>query len=155
MEGEPKEKETDLLFEIAIGRNQGQPGLERRVAVEAIWREMANGTAAPHERDEWLSHISKCIVSQVIDNPAAEGKGKGSAALIAIGLHGRRVDDSELLRALDTLTSFADLFIPHRKMTQLEKVRSLRPGGHFRGLTDREAVRKIENVVRNRLPKEH
>jgi len=111
---------------------------------------MAEGNADRYDREEWLSYIAKRVVSGVIENPGLDEKGKGSAALMAIGLFGRRVVDSELLSELDTLMSFADLLIPERKMSHLEKVRSLRPGGHFEGLSDRAAVRKIQNLLRNR-----
>lgn len=155
MDDEPIEKECNLHFEIAIGRNKDRPGLEQRFAVEKVWREMANGTADRHERDEWLSYIAKRVVSGVIDDVDFDEQDKGQAAISAIGLVGRRVVDSELLEDLDTLMGFADLLIPERKMSHREKVRSLRQRGHFQGLSDSAAVKKIQNLVQNRLAHKH
>ena len=145
--------ESNLQFEIAIGRNSDHPGFERRVAVEAVWREMANGTADPREREMWLSHIAKRLVSGVIDNDDLDEKGKASAALRALGLYGRRVIDSELLTDLDTLRGFADLFAD-KKMTRLKEVQLLRQRRHFEGMSDTAAVRKIQNLLQNRAERQ-
>ena len=142
------DKESDLHYEIAIGRNTQQPGIEQRYAVELVWRDMANGGADRYDRDEWLSYIAKRIVSSVIDNP--DEKGKASAALMAIGLFGRRVQDSALLYDLDTLMVCSNLFFPDKKMSHQDRVDALRHRGHFKGLSDSRAVRKIQNLLRNR-----
>ena len=150
-ENDLPDKESDLLFEIAIGRNPEnvRPGQDRRVAVEMVWRSMADGTADCYEREEWLSHIAKRIVKEVID--IADEKDKGSAALSAVGLLGRRVDDTELINALQSLLGFADLISPGGKLSLADKVRLLRPGGHFEGLSDAQAKSKIKNLLQNRL----
>lgn len=143
--------ESRLVFEIAMGREKKRPGLERRVAVEEVWRSMADGTADCHERQEWLSYIAERIISRVIDNPAVSSEGrKGRAALDAIWLNGRRIDDSELIRDLDSLVAFENLDKPGKAMSHLDKVRSLRKLGHFKEITERQAVRKIQNLIQNR-----
>ena len=148
MADDTPDKECDLHYEIAMGRTEPQLGLERRYAIELVWRDMASGGADRYDRDEWLSYIAKRIVSDVIDNP--DEKGKASAALLAIGLFGRRVQDSALLSDLDTLMFGADLFFPGKKMSHQDWVDVLRPKGHFKGLSDSRAVRKIQNLIRNR-----
>ena len=142
------EKECSLHFEIAIGRNKDRPGLERRVAMETVWRDMAEGNADRHDSEEWLSYIAKRVVSGVIDNPSLDEKGKGSAALMAIGLFGRRVVNSDLLNDLQTLMDFADLLIPERKMSLAEQERLLRQQGHFKGLSVPEAKKQIQYILR-------
>lgn len=156
LEPEPgfPEKESSLHFEIAIGRNPQnvRPGLEKRVAVEQVWRDMADGTADRYDRDEWLTYIAKRIVSDVIDS--TDEKGKGSAALLAIGLLGRRMEDTDLLNALQTLLHFADLDAPGRRITQAENVKFLRRAGYLKGLSDTQAKSKIKNLIQNRLPRD-
>jgi len=146
-----RDKISSLHFEIAVGRNRKdtRPGLETRVAVEMVWRDMANGNADRYDREEWLSYIAQRVVSDVID--IADEKGKGSAALSALGLLGRRVDNADLLNALQSLHDFADLMVPDREMSLAEKVRCLKPGGYFNGMTDNAAKKKIQNLLRNRL----
>ncbi len=63
MSDETVDKDSDLHFEIAIGRNRkdARPGLETRVAVEMVWRDMANGTADRFDREEWLSYIARRV----------------------------------------------------------------------------------------------
>ena len=151
MSDEPIEKGSNEHFEIAIGRNKERTGLKQRFAVEKVWREMANGDADRHDRDEWLSYIAKRVVAGVIDDVDFDDKDKGQAAISALGLTGRRVVDSELLEDLDTLQRLADILIPNRKMSSSEKVRSLRQRGHLQGLSDSAAVKKIQNLVQNRL----
>lgn len=145
---EPVDKECDLHFEIAIGRNKGRPGLEQRVAVERVWRDMADKAADPYDREEWLTYIAKRVVSGLIDNPDLLEKGKGSAALVAIGLFGRRVENSDLLNDLQTLMGLADILIPNRKMSLTDKERLLRKQGHFNGLSVKEAKKQIQHTLR-------
>lgn len=156
MKSETSDYEPNLLFEIARGRQTARPGMERRVAVEAVWRSMADGTAHRDHREDWLSYIADRVVSDVIDNKDLDEKGKkGSAALAAICLYGRRVDDSGLLSALDSLMGFENLVCPEEKTSHLETVQSLRQMGYFQDLKDGEAVRKVQNLIQNRLRDTH
>ena len=140
----------DLIFEIAIGRQNERPGLERRFAIESVWRDIASGTASQHTREEWLDHIARKVVSGIIDNAELNEKHKGSAALSALGLLGRKVINSKLLDDIDTLMAFGDLDQPSRRITHLETVTSLRTFGHFDRLDDRAAVRLLRNLLANR-----
>ena len=140
----------DLIFEIAIGRQNARPGLERRYAIESVWRDIASGTAGPHRREEWLNHIAKRVLTEIIDNAELSEKHKGSAALKVLGLWGRKVINSKLLDDIDTLMAFGDLNQPSRRITHLERVKSLRSFGHFDELDDRAAVRLLRNLLANR-----
>ena len=140
----------DLVFEIAIGRQHDRPGLERRYAIESVWRDIASGTAGRHRREEWLDHIARRVVSSIIDNRDLSEKHKGSAALSALGLLGRKVTNSKLLDDIETLMAFGDLVQPSRRITHLEIVSSLRSSGHFAEVDDRKAVRLLRNLLANR-----
>ena len=142
------DKESDLHFEIAIGRNKSRLGLERRDAVEMVWRDMAQGKADQYDRDEWLTYIAQRLVAEIIDNNDLDEKLKGPAALFAVGLEGRRVVNSRLLNDLDTLMCFGDLMIPDRKISLADKEQLLRQQGHFKGMSVQQAKKQIQNISR-------
>ena len=125
-------------------------GLERRYAIESVWRDIASGTASRHTREEWLDHIAGKVLTELIDNPALSEKHKGSAALSVLGLLGRKVINSKLLDDIDTLMAFGDLDQPSRRITHLEIVKSLRSSGHFARLSEGQAVRLLRNLLANR-----
>lgn len=151
MEDEDADEESSLLFEVAIGRNEGRPGLEQRYAVETVWRQIAAGTLGKFEREEWMTHVAQRLVERVIDNPSLDAKHRGSEALSALGLWGRRAVHSELISDLQTLLEFADLISPERELTYEEIANLLAKREHFRDLSFAQAVKLVRNLVQNRL----
>lgn len=141
-------QQYDIDLAVALKRLPELGGLQRRAAVESLWRRIANGTAPKHTVEDWAQHVARELVSKIIDYPSLDEKFKGSEALRSVGLFGRRTADAVLMGDLDWVIGTAEWPGVGRQGKLGDVVGRLREMGHFKGVSEKIALRKVQYLLK-------
>jgi hypothetical protein len=139
-----------LAYTLEVARGMKSPWMCERTAAEEIWTAIANGKAHVSTISTWAEYVAKGVVGYLMRDDL-DPMQRGTQALMALRLFSRRelqrplCAELEMYLSLDDLTLPAGAPQPRRKTAVL--VEFLRAQGHFEGLTNRVAAKRVERLL--------